>query len=327
MLLAGLYPPSEGQVRFDGLNLATLDLPSARRQVGAVLQDPLLLTTNIAENIALRRPDASMDDVTDTATLAAIHDDIARLPLGYATTLANRGAEFSGGQRQRMALARALLDRPNMLVLDEATSHLDGPTEAAIERNLRELNITRIVVAHRLSTIHDADQIIVLDQGRVVEAGTTPNCSATPRCTPAPRSRFQVQPHEPPAPTTQSRPEGLDSSPQTLGLANRLRRTAGSSVPRAAVAPAPEPPPMPKRIHPEPAALFPARHADVVGEEGLPVVAETIPSMKFDQAPSSGLSVPGRRAPSSAPTRSCSSAPCSCTCTTSSPCSPTKAPV
>jgi ATP-binding cassette subfamily B protein len=171
-LLAGLYAPSEGEVRFDGRDLRELDLRSVRRRLGVVLQDPFLLAGTVAENIALRRPDATLGEVIAAAELAAVHDDIAALPLGYDTTLANGGAELSGGQAQRIALARALLDRPSVLILDEATSHLDTATEARIERNLRALGITRIVIAHRLSTVRDADQILVIQDGRVAESGT-----------------------------------------------------------------------------------------------------------------------------------------------------------
>ena len=138
-LLAGLYPAAEGTVSFDGRDLRSLDLASLRRRLGVVLQDPFLLAGTVAENIALRRPDAPLADVIAAAELAAVHDDIAGLPLGYATTLANGGAELSGGQCQRIALARSLLDRPSVLLLDEATSHLDSATEAQIERNLQGL--------------------------------------------------------------------------------------------------------------------------------------------------------------------------------------------
>ena len=171
-LLAGLYPATEGVVGYDGHDLRSLDLRSLRRRLGVVLQDPFLITGTVAENIALRRPDAPRSDVVAAAELAAVHDDIAALPLGYDTTLANGGAELSGGQCQRIALARALLDRPSVLILDEATSHLDSATEAQVERNLRDLGITRVVIAHRLSTVRDADQILVLEGGRVAEAGT-----------------------------------------------------------------------------------------------------------------------------------------------------------
>ncbi len=166
-LLSGLYAPSEGEVRIDGHDLRELDLRSVRSRLGVVLQDPFLLSGTVAENIALRRPDAPRHEIVAAARLAAVHDDIAAFPLGYDTNLANGGAELSGGQAQRIALARALLDRPSVLILDEATSHLDTATEARIERNLRALGITRIVIAHRLSTISDADQILVIEDGRV----------------------------------------------------------------------------------------------------------------------------------------------------------------
>ena len=172
-LLAGLYPATEGAVCLDGHDLSALDLRSVRRRLGVVLQDPFLLDGTIAENIALRRPDAPRAEVIAAAELAAVHDDIAAMALGYDTTLANGGGELSGGQCQRIALARALLDRPSVLILDEAaTSHLDSATEARIERNLEALGITRIVIAHRLSTVCDADRILVLEHGGVAEAGT-----------------------------------------------------------------------------------------------------------------------------------------------------------
>jgi ATP-binding cassette subfamily B protein len=109
--------------------------------------------------------------VIAASELAAVHDDIAALPLGYGTSLANGGAELSGGHRQRIALAGALLDQPSVLMLDAATSHLNPATVARIERNLQQLGITRIVIAHRLLTARDADQILVLENGCVAEAG------------------------------------------------------------------------------------------------------------------------------------------------------------
>jgi ATP-binding cassette, subfamily B, bacterial len=110
--------------------------------------------------------------VMEAATLARIHDEIARLPMGYETRLSEGGAGFSGGQRQRIAMARALAHGPELLVLDEATSHLDAATEALVDQNLNELACTRIVIAHRLSTIRNADLILVMDQGMIVERGT-----------------------------------------------------------------------------------------------------------------------------------------------------------
>ncbi|MGW5263476.1 peptidase domain-containing ABC transporter [Microbispora sp. NPDC004025] len=170
-LLLGLFTPAEGEIRYDGLPASRFDPGMLRRQFAVVPQDPVLFTGTIAENIALNAPDASAEDIAEAARLACVHDDVMAMPMGYGTMLAEGGG-LSGGQRQRVALARALLSRPKVLLLDEATSHLDTTTEAAIEANLARLDMTRIVIAHRLSTVRDADLILVMDGGRVVEAGT-----------------------------------------------------------------------------------------------------------------------------------------------------------
>ena len=170
-LLVGLYPPELGMVRFDGHDLAELDITSVRQQLGVVLQEPFLFAGSVRDNIALGRPKATLEDIVAAARLAAVHDDIAMLPLGYDTILADQGSGLSGGQRQRIALARALLMKPAILVLDEATSHLDAHTEALIEDNLRPLPMTRVVVAHRLTTVSDADIAVLIEGGRVVRHG------------------------------------------------------------------------------------------------------------------------------------------------------------
>ncbi|MGH2558745.1 MAG: peptidase domain-containing ABC transporter, partial [Thermomicrobiales bacterium] len=171
-LMLGLYLPSEGEIRFDGAPLPDLDLRALRRQCGVVLQEPSLFSGSIRDNIAFNNPDLPLERVMEAATLARIHDEIARLPMGYETRLSEGGAGFSGGQRQRIALARALAHGPALLVLDEATSHLDAATEALVDLNLNALACTRIVIAHRLSTIRNADLILVVDQGMIVERGT-----------------------------------------------------------------------------------------------------------------------------------------------------------
>jgi ABC-type bacteriocin/lantibiotic exporter with double-glycine peptidase domain len=171
-LLVGLYEPTAGSILIDGLNLRSLDLPSVRRLLGVVWQDPLLFSGTIHDNITLRVPDATPADVHEAARLAGIEPDIAAMPMQYETILGPAGEGLSGGQRQRLALARALLGRPAILVLDEATSHLDTPTEALVEQNLRAIGVTRIVIAHRLSTVQDADMIIVMAAGRIIEQGT-----------------------------------------------------------------------------------------------------------------------------------------------------------
>jgi ABC-type bacteriocin/lantibiotic exporter with double-glycine peptidase domain len=172
LLLLGLYPPTAGEIRYDGRPLQDLDYRGLRQQLGVVLQEPHLFSGSIRQNIALCRPDASAAEVVEAAKLAAIHEEITRLPMGYETVVSEGGATLSGGQRQRLALARALLHKPAILILDEATSHLDVRTEAEVDRNLSELDCTRIVIAHRLTTIRNADRILVLDQGRIVEQGS-----------------------------------------------------------------------------------------------------------------------------------------------------------
>ncbi|WP_205704824.1 peptidase domain-containing ABC transporter [Kineococcus indalonis] len=170
-LLLALYPPTEGEVLHDGVATGRWDLTELRRRFGAVVQEPVLFTGTVRENIALGDPTAPLARVVDAARCACLHEEVEALPMGYETVL-TEGGGLSGGQRQRVALARALLTRPRVLVLDEATSHLDAATEAAIEANLARLPQTRIVIAHRLSTVRDADLILVLDRGRVVERGT-----------------------------------------------------------------------------------------------------------------------------------------------------------
>ncbi|HVG07464.1 MAG TPA: peptidase domain-containing ABC transporter [Thermoanaerobaculia bacterium] len=171
-LLVGLYQPSEGRILFDDLDLTELNLQSVRSQLGVVPQHPYLFGQSIRANISLADPTLPLARVVEAARLAHIHDEILAMPLSYDTLLADGGSSLSGGQRQRLALARALVRRPAILLLDEATSALDGMTESAIQRELAQLRSTRIVVAHRLSTIRDADLILVMDQGGIVERGT-----------------------------------------------------------------------------------------------------------------------------------------------------------
>jgi ABC-type bacteriocin/lantibiotic exporter with double-glycine peptidase domain len=159
-------------VLYDGIDLAGLDLRSVREQLGVVTQRGDLFGMTVRDNIALGHPEIGVEAVVDAARRAAIHDDIAALPMGYETILADGGASLSGGQRQRLALARALVGQPAIVLLDEATSNLDTMTEAAIQRSLASLRCTRIVIAHRLSTVVDADVILVMDRGRLVERGT-----------------------------------------------------------------------------------------------------------------------------------------------------------
>jgi ATP-binding cassette subfamily B protein len=169
-LLLGLVPPTDGGVAYDGVDAATLDVRSLRAQFGVVTQECALLTGSIADNIALCRPAASRADVVAAARIACLDTEIDAMPMGYDTVLRDGGG-LSGGQQQRLAIARAVLADPRIVLLDEATSALDSVTEASVTANLAELDQTRIVIAHRLSTIRDADLIVVLDGGRIVERG------------------------------------------------------------------------------------------------------------------------------------------------------------
>ncbi len=170
-LMLGLYLPTSGRVRFDGLDLWQLDVRSVRAQVGIVLQSPHLFSGSVRSNIALANPDATLEELISAARRAQIDEEIREMPMAYETPILDRGSGLSGGQRQRLALARALVRNPRILLLDEATSALDGTMEARVHRALAELDCTRIVVAHRLSTIVNADLILTLSQGRIVERG------------------------------------------------------------------------------------------------------------------------------------------------------------
>ncbi|HEX7830104.1 MAG TPA: peptidase domain-containing ABC transporter, partial [Thermoanaerobaculia bacterium] len=171
-LLAGLLHADAGRLLYDGRALSEYPLEWLRTQIAYVPQQSYLFGTSIRANIALQDPELPLDRIVEAAKLAEIHDDIARMPMGYETVLADGGSSLSGGQRQRIALARALVGRPRVLILDEATSALDAVTEERIQQNLLRMRTTRIVAAHRLSTIRDADRILVLDQGQITDSGT-----------------------------------------------------------------------------------------------------------------------------------------------------------
>ncbi|MCU1276790.1 MAG: ABC-type bacteriocin/lantibiotic exporter with N-terminal double-glycine peptidase domain [bacterium] len=172
MLLLGLLRPTSGDVLIDGQALDELDLTHLRRQCGVVLQDPMLLGGTLRENIALAAPGLDLDGVAEAARVAEIGGDVDRMLMGYATRLGPGGSGLSGGQRQRVALARAVALKPRILLLDEATSALDVLTEERVDGNVGRLSCTRIVIAHRLSTVRNAAQIFVLDGGVIVERGT-----------------------------------------------------------------------------------------------------------------------------------------------------------
>ena len=173
-LLSRLHDPDRGSVRIDGVDLRDMRLADVSGLVGVVSQDTYLLHTTIAENLSYARPDATMDQIIAAARAAQVHELIMGLPDGYDTVVGARGHRFSGGEKQRIALARTILRDPRVLVLDEATSALDNATERAVQAALAEVSKgrTTLTIAHRLSTIRDADSIVVLHQGRIVERGT-----------------------------------------------------------------------------------------------------------------------------------------------------------
>jgi ATP-binding cassette subfamily B protein len=173
-LVARLYDATRGAVTIDGVDIRDLTFDSLAAAVGVVSQETYLFHATVRENIRFARPEATDEEIEEAAAAAQIHDLIATLPDGYETVVGERGYRFSGGEKQRIAIARTILRNPPILVLDEATSSLDTQTERAVQLALERLSEgrTTIAIAHRLSTVRDADQIVVLDRGRVVEIGT-----------------------------------------------------------------------------------------------------------------------------------------------------------
>jgi len=173
-LIQGLYTPQQGMVRIDGVDLREIDIHHLRRNVGVVLQDNFLFRGTIRDNIAITKPDASMDQIAWAARMAGADEFVARLPQGFDTFLEEGGVNLSGGQKQRLAVARALLIQPRILLLDEATSALDPESEAIIRQSLKTIAQKRTVVliSHRLTNLIDAHKIAVLDQGKLVGLGT-----------------------------------------------------------------------------------------------------------------------------------------------------------
>ncbi|MGA8457543.1 MAG: ABC transporter ATP-binding protein, partial [Streptosporangiaceae bacterium] len=173
-LVARLYDPSSGSVRIDGIDIRDIRLADLAAIVGVVSQETYLLHTTVRENLRYAKPGATDEQIEEAARAAQIHDLISGLPDGYDTMVGSRGYRFSGGEKQRLAIARTLLRDPRVLVLDEATSALDTETERAVQMAFDALaqGRTTITIAHRLSTVRNADQIVVLDHGRIAEAGT-----------------------------------------------------------------------------------------------------------------------------------------------------------
>jgi len=173
-LLFRFYDVGDGAIRVDGKDIREVTQHSLRHAIGIVPQDTVLFNDSIEYNIAYGRPGASKDEIIAAARAAYIHDFIESLPDGYATTVGERGLKLSGGEKQRVAIARTLLKNPAIMIFDEATSALDSKSEQMIQTQLKEIAKTRtsLVIAHRLSTIVDADQILVMEHGRIIERGT-----------------------------------------------------------------------------------------------------------------------------------------------------------
>ena len=171
-LLLGLYIPTQGNIFYDNIPLRRLNYQTVRAQFGVVMQDAIIFSGTIRQNIAFNNPEMPLERIIEVAKIAALHEDILQMPMGYETFVSEGGSALSGGQRQRLALARALAHTPVLLLLDEATSSLDVVTEQVVERNISLQACTQIIIAHRLSTVRRADVILVLDQGKIVERGT-----------------------------------------------------------------------------------------------------------------------------------------------------------
>ena len=171
-LLLGFERPNKGAVYYDGVDISTVDLRSLRRNIGVVLQDGKLFTGDIFSNITISAPWLTMDEAWDAAEKAGIAEDIRNMPMGMHTIISEGGGGISGGQKQRLLIARAIAPKPKVLMLDEATSALDNVTQKHVAESLDALGSTRIVVAHRLSTIRQCDRIVMLDGGRIAEDGT-----------------------------------------------------------------------------------------------------------------------------------------------------------
>jgi ABC-type bacteriocin/lantibiotic exporter with double-glycine peptidase domain len=179
-LMLGMHIPSQGEIRFDGVDLRAFNLGKLRNRMGVVLQDTFLLDDTVRANLSLNDPGLPLQRLQETARIACIDGVIEALHEGYDTVIGENGRTLSGGQRQRLSLARALAHDPSILLLDEATSALDLETEVNVHANLDNLGCTRIIIAHRLATVMDADRIFVMDHGRIVQAGSYPELRSRP---------------------------------------------------------------------------------------------------------------------------------------------------
>jgi ATP-binding cassette subfamily B protein len=172
-LIQGLYPLQEGLVRFDGIDAREIELSHLRRQIGVVLQENFLFRGTVRDNLSVTKPDATFEELVAAAQAAGADEFIERLPQGYDTILEENATNLSGGQKQRLSIARTLVSRPRILILDEAASALDPESEAIFINNLSKIAVGRTVVmiSHRLSTLVNSDKIMVMQQGSLVDSG------------------------------------------------------------------------------------------------------------------------------------------------------------
>ena len=175
-LISRLYDADEGTISIDGIDVRKLAFYDLRRNVAMVSQDTYIFMGTVADNIAYANPDATREDIIRAAILASAHEFISNMPDGYDTVIGASGKDLSGGEKQRISIARAILADPKILILDEATASVDTETEKAIQQSLQYLvkGRTTLSIAHRLSTLRDADRLVVIDGGRIVEEGTQP---------------------------------------------------------------------------------------------------------------------------------------------------------
>jgi ABC-type bacteriocin/lantibiotic exporter with double-glycine peptidase domain len=170
-LLLGFEKPEKGAIYYDGRDMSKLDLRSLRRRIGAVMQSGSLFQGDIYSNIVISAPQLTLEDAWEAAEMAGIADDIRAMPMGMQTLISEGQGGISGGQKQRLMIARAIAPKPRLLLLDEATSALDNITQKQVSEALDRMRCTRIVIAHRLSTIRHCDRILVMDGGKIVEDG------------------------------------------------------------------------------------------------------------------------------------------------------------
>jgi ATP-binding cassette subfamily C protein len=170
-LLLGFEKPGLGSIYYDGQDFSSLDARLVRQQLGVVLQESRVLPTDLFRNI-VGTAQRTMDEAWEAAEMAGLAEDIRQMPMGMHTVVSEGGGTFSGGQRQRLLIARALVNKPKIIFCDEATSALDNKTQAVVTQSMDRMDATRIVIAHRLSTVANADRIFYFDGGQILESGT-----------------------------------------------------------------------------------------------------------------------------------------------------------